>query len=71
MLDIGAYPAGVDASGTPGLAARISAAFGDAAFRSEPLPDIMRWKYTKLLMNVGDAVQRARPADGEPVRPRG
>ncbi|BCJ76062.1 2-dehydropantoate 2-reductase [Catellatospora sp. IY07-71] len=51
LLDIGRYP-----SGTDPLAERVAAAFRDAGYRSEPRPDIMRWKYGKLLRNVGNAV---------------
>jgi 2-dehydropantoate 2-reductase len=51
ILDIGRFPGGVDEH-----AERIASAFRDAGFRSEPRPDIMRWKYTKLLMNLGNAV---------------
>jgi 2-dehydropantoate 2-reductase len=67
ILDIGRYPAGTDA-----FAARVSAAFQDAGFHSEPRPDIMRRKYTKLLMNLGNAVQAVcGPVDGlaDAVRP--
>ena len=40
-----------------------------ATFLSEPRPDIMRWKYRKLVMNLGNAVQAlVRPVDdGDPV----
>lgn len=69
LLDVGAYPAGVDAPGASGLAARLAAAFRDAGFRSEPRADIMRWKYTKLLMNVGNAVDAVcgRSAEVQPL----
>jgi 2-dehydropantoate 2-reductase len=52
LLDIGRYPVGVD-----GRAERIADAFRSATFGSEPRPDIMRWKYRKLVMNLGNAVQ--------------
>jgi 2-dehydropantoate 2-reductase len=52
MLDIGRYPHGVDDT-----ARRIAAAFETATFQSVPRPDIMRWKYSKLLMNLGNAAQ--------------
>ena len=56
ILDIGRYPSGVD-----GQAEAIAAAFRAAGFRSDPRPDIMRWKYTKLLMNLGNAVEALCP----------
>ena len=52
ILDLGRYPEGVDAACT-----EIAAAFEDAGIVSEPRPDIMRWKYRKLVMNLGNAVQ--------------
>ncbi|GIF95863.1 ketopantoate reductase family protein [Catellatospora citrea] len=51
LLDIGRFPSGVDAT-----AESVAAAFRKAGYRSEPRPDIMRWKYGKLLRNVGNAV---------------
>lgn len=51
ILDIGRIPGGVDET-----AEQISAALRDAGFVSEPRPDIMAWKHTKLLMNLGNAV---------------
>jgi 2-dehydropantoate 2-reductase len=52
ILDIGRYPGGVDATATT-----VAAAFRAAGFASEPRADIMRWKHTKLLMNLGNAIQ--------------
>ena len=52
ILNIGRYPSGVDSR-----AEQIAAAFRSAGFVSEALPDIMRWKYTKLLMNLSNAIQ--------------
>ncbi len=63
ILDLGVYPA---ADGAPGdhagadpsrLASQLAAALGAASFVSEVRPDIMRWKYSKLLMNLGNVVQ--------------
>jgi 2-dehydropantoate 2-reductase len=51
ILDVGRYPRGVDAR-----AEKIAAAFGSATFESVARPDIMRWKYGKLLNNLGNAV---------------
>jgi 2-dehydropantoate 2-reductase len=52
VLNVGRYPTGTDDT-----AARIAASLRDAGFRSEPTADIMRWKYTKLLANLGNALQ--------------
>lgn len=52
IFDVGRFPAGVD-----GDARRISAAFASAPFSSRPVADVMRWKYTKLLMNLGNAAE--------------
>jgi len=52
ILDIGRYPAGVDAT-----AEMVAAAFVAAGIVSLPRPDIMRWKYRKLMMNLANAVQ--------------
>jgi 2-dehydropantoate 2-reductase len=52
LLDLGCYPEGVDDT-----AARIAAALEDSTFESVPRADIMRWKYTKLLMNLGNSVE--------------
>lgn len=51
LLDLGRYPEGVDET-----AEAIAAAFRDATFESVPRPDLMRWKYTKLLMNLGNSI---------------
>jgi len=52
LLDLGRYPSGVDET-----AERIAAMFKAATFESVARPDIMRWKYRKLIMNLGNAVQ--------------
>jgi 2-dehydropantoate 2-reductase len=51
ILDIGRYPHGVDAR-----AEAISAAVANATFVSVPRPDIMRWKYGKLMNNLGNSL---------------
>jgi 2-dehydropantoate 2-reductase len=51
IFDIGRYPYGVD-----DIADTIAAAFGRSSIVSEARPDIMRWKYTKLLLNLVNAV---------------
>jgi 2-dehydropantoate 2-reductase len=51
LLDLGRYPvAPVD-----DMARDIAAALRSSTFESEPLDDIMRWKYRKLIMNLANA----------------
>ena len=52
LLDLGCYPGGLD-EGAESIAAAIDA----TAFQSVARPDIMRWKYRKLLMNLANAVE--------------
>jgi 2-dehydropantoate 2-reductase len=54
LLDVGCYPSGVDAT-----ARELASALEASTFRSEPREDIMRWKYQKLLMNLGNAIEAA------------
>jgi 2-dehydropantoate 2-reductase len=64
LLDIGRYPSGVDET-----AHTIAAALSRSTFQSEVRPDIMRWKYGKLLMNLGNAIEAlcGIPARSGPV----
>jgi 2-dehydropantoate 2-reductase len=52
ILDVGRYPEGTDE-----IAEAIAAAFRSATFDSVARPDIQRWKYGKLLDNLGNAVE--------------
>ena len=52
LLDIGRYPDGVD-----DVSARLAATLESATFGSIPRPDIMSWKYRKLLMNLNNAIE--------------
>lgn len=52
VLDIGRYPSGRDH-----LATNISEIFRSSTFYSDASTDIMRWKYRKLLSNLGNAVE--------------
>jgi len=52
ILHVGRYPSGSDT-----LSAAVAAAFRDATFYAESKSDIMRWKYRKLLSNLGNAVE--------------
>lgn len=63
LLDLGRYPAGVD-----GSAEDIAAVLRGATFSSEARPDILRWKYRKLVMNLANAAV-ALCGPGEDVRP--
>ena len=52
ILHVGCYPSGSDA-----LAQEVAAALREASFYADAKPDIMRWKYRKLLSNLGNAVE--------------
>jgi len=52
VLDLGRVPDGTDER-----AKSIAAALSEAGFASEARPDIMRWKYEKLLANLGNAIE--------------
>ena len=52
MLDIGCYPAGVDA-----LAEEVAIDLSAARFLSVARAEVMRWKYAKLLRNLGNSIE--------------
>jgi 2-dehydropantoate 2-reductase len=52
LLDLGCFPNGLDAQ-----AHAIADAVDATTFESVARPDIMRWKYRKLLMNLSNAVE--------------
>jgi 2-dehydropantoate 2-reductase len=52
LLDIGRYPDGAD-----DLVERVAEAFRSATYESIVRPDVMRWKYRKLLVNLSNAVE--------------
>jgi 2-dehydropantoate 2-reductase len=54
ILDLGCYPNGVDP-----VAERVAADLEASAFSSRADPDVMRFKYQKLLMNLANAFQAA------------
>ena len=54
ILDVGRYPSGVDAR-----AEALSAAFAASTFSSVTNAAIMRFKWAKLLMNLGNALEAA------------
>jgi 2-dehydropantoate 2-reductase len=52
LLDVGCYPHGVD-----DVAGAVANALTASGFVSQPVPDVMRWKYAKLLRNLGNALE--------------
>ncbi len=52
IMDLGPWPSGLDDT-----AVAIAAALASSTFASEPREDIARWKWGKLLMNLGNAVE--------------
>jgi 2-dehydropantoate 2-reductase len=59
ILDIGRYPEGID-----DVAVGVSAAFASSTFDSRAIPDVFRWKWRKLITNLGNAVEAAWGAGG-------
>ena len=60
LLDVGVYPRGTDATAT-----EIVAACNAAGFNCLVRDDVMRWKYTKLLMNLANAAVALSPSSPE------
>jgi 2-dehydropantoate 2-reductase len=52
ILDVGRYPSGAD-----GVCEAIAEDLWASTFVSVPRPDIMRWKYRKLIMNLYNALE--------------
>jgi 2-dehydropantoate 2-reductase len=52
LLDLGRYPYGVDDRATT-----VAAGLAASGFVSTPEPKVMRWKYAKLLRNLGNSVE--------------
>jgi 2-dehydropantoate 2-reductase len=59
LLDVGRYPHGTDA-----VAETVAAAIESSRMLSEPDPAIMGKKYSKLLMNLGNALDAACGREG-------
>jgi 2-dehydropantoate 2-reductase len=59
LLDVGRYPRGSDA-----VAEAVAAAIESSRMLSEPDPAVMGKKYSKLLMNLGNALDAACGRDG-------
>jgi 2-dehydropantoate 2-reductase len=60
LLDVGRYPRGTDER-----CEQVSAELRAGGFDSVARPDIMAWKYRKLIMNLGNAAQAACPQDAD------
>ena len=58
ILDVGRWPDGVD-----DIDVAIAAAFTSSGFESVARRDIRRWKYAKLLLNLGNPVDALCPHD--------
>lgn len=58
ILDVGRFPSGVDDT-----ARSVAEAFEASTFVSQPRDDIMRWKYRKLIMNLGNAAEAVAGPD--------
>jgi 2-dehydropantoate 2-reductase len=54
IMDIGRYPTGIDDTATA-----VAKAFSASTYLSDARSDIMRAKYQKLLMNLGNAIEAA------------
>ena len=59
LLDLGRFPSGLDGRGQA-----IADAVATTSFQSVGRPDIMRWKYRKLLMNLANAVEALTGPEG-------
>ena len=60
ILDVGRWPGGTD-----DVDDAVAAAFGASGFESVARPDIRRWKYAKLLLNLGNPVDALCPHDAD------
>ncbi len=60
ILDAGRYPHGVDAA-----IERIIGDIDGSGLSAKPTSDIMRWKYAKLLSNLGNSIQAACSSDDD------
>lgn len=58
ILDIGRWPSGAD-----DVTEAVAAAFRTSGFESLARPDIQRWKYAKLLLNLANPVDALCPHD--------
>jgi len=66
LLHLGRYPSGTDET-----IERIGADLAASRFLAPVVPDIMRWKYGKLLANLGNAIEAVcGPGDNKELRRR-
>jgi 2-dehydropantoate 2-reductase len=63
ILDVGRWPHGTDE-----VTAAMAAAFVRSGFESVARPDIARWKYAKLLLNLGNPVDALCPPGDDATR---
>jgi 2-dehydropantoate 2-reductase len=54
VIDVGRYPRGVD-----DVARTVRAALASSTFSAQPVGEIRRWKYRKLITNLGGVVEAA------------
>ncbi len=59
LLDVGRWPGGLDDT-----ARELSSTFASAGFDSRAVEDVTRWKYAKLVMNLGNAADAAYGSGG-------
>jgi 2-dehydropantoate 2-reductase len=59
-IDVGRYPEGVES-----ICEEVAAALSQSRFSSLARPRIMRWKYAKLLMNLGNVIQALSGHDAD------
>jgi 2-dehydropantoate 2-reductase len=64
ILDLGRYPEGTDA-----VTEQVAADLRSAGFESVPRPDIMAWKYRKLVTNAVSDVSAVLPDEADDLRP--
>ncbi|WP_327088246.1 hypothetical protein OIE66_38970 [Nonomuraea sp. NBC_01738] len=62
MLHVGLYPQGVDK-----LSEKVAEDLRDSGFVARATPDVMRWKYGKLLSNLGNAAEAVASGDILPI----
>jgi 2-dehydropantoate 2-reductase len=62
MLDIGRYPTGVDA-----VAEEVAFDLSASGFLSIARAEVMRWKYAKLLRNLGNSIEALCGHDLDPA----
>lgn len=63
LFDIGRFPTGID-----DVAEGLADTLDHAGFDARTVPDIMRWKYRKLLANLGNAAQALTGTDARTSR---